>query len=1523
MGFHKLETTLFCTLVVGYHEENKKPVIPLVLAILHLFYGILTSIFSIQTLKKNALSQRPSPIYFIDTLIKFIFCMGPIIRTESPDLAKWLLCIVSLCLVLTKQAVIMLHVPFYSFKAYKFGLLICSNPLATSCLNAFFTVFSMIDNISVLLISITITPLLGKYLQLVFINSLYNSINNHGKSLTIQYKKLIIFDKLFQDAAHMFKLDKQAPRIVQEQMMLGFLSHHNTTCEKLDCLCRHVFPKEVNNEAIQSNPSFEELTYKYTEYKYNFMKGLYEDALRMNPTHSDWLRVLYAQFIMDNNLEDYPKALSLLHGILKKNKSILLSHSIKELLKRISALIESQDKELDINSFITCHQRSHELKERILEVTKSALSFWDTFQQPDPKYTELYQKSKQINQKADMLDKFWIQFKDAYGYKLVKEYLLYAIYSTVVRHSEKGANTAYRAFQKAVSIAHLQDKEKELITNKTLDDRRNITVIISMEKGKVGKILKVTENVSKTYQWKPTELEGAEVGILMPAYFQNVHSNYLHHYIENGQRRKMSNQFLFGIKKSGYLVPQYIHIAPYPHIEKEFSFVGIMRPFVTNDNYILVAEDNSIIGMTENASKDLQLNLSEVKKIQEICPDYDSLDEVFSFMAQINQMDKEWKHLGPMNFDENDPILKARSLRLPSNRQDFSEIKEFYDQLTMRGCSLEFYSQSKGSTRTQISYLCKIDQLKFSELPFVRVLILKKLSQKRVYANLLTVKDTVRKIGEDMSSFGLYSEDLFSMEEFPATTDFLNLKTEDKKSSTFKPLLTATSKFSKIAFSNKEEIISEDTLMSPSVGDEFEGQEGEEEMSRSRYTTTLLKARQKRANEAIDFLKAKLVTNMNDKCSDDDSERGSQIKESGLDDLSNQSCNDRLNMEHISASVTSKATSNSNLRKAIYRYEESIREKSQFKELKVLLLLILVYFVAAIITVISTNKGTHNIMDESLQVSRTIRLGALRMYNLFELYRRTRCANLVEKGFIPRYRSDSIPDYSWYCINQTVVILDDLATLNSQIGSFFHMLDNSLLPKIYHKYDLKPRRNGEDNITVTNNKGMNEFIVSGLRLISKKQMYVPLDPNDEDFTFILSNIMNDPMIQGEALMLILREHIAILIDRIYLIPIIVFIVCVACSLILIVTILKIERNGSMIKKKLFLSLMKIEEKEYKESINNLNVFYTRIREKQLLDAQNYTQHAKKETNKLAAKKVGYHSVKVFRSGDSKGMNLPALRRIITLLLILSVVMTIQGTIMSYFHSYTKKSEVQNERLFQSNTMLSMSAVLFSEVYEYIGENGTTTVRNLPIVTQIDQDYERMMDSLSFFASLKDLYASDSFMSEILSGDVCTALKEDLAKTQWGSNCPTISQGAALRGLITINSYLLDQLGKLRDFYDASDRSAANITWVLGLQTMRDTENIMGVVLKFPYIAIDGVITREIEDTNQKYFKITDALGIILAVVCVFLLLFTYRLIYVDASEERTWNKRMLQMIPIRVVISNAHIKNYLKTVSQLVINFQL
>jgi len=1503
-----------------YSGQKEKFILPLLLSLGHILHGVLSSIFSIQTLKKDCLSQRPSPINLIDTLIKIILFVGPIIQANSPSLAKWILSLIPLILVLLKQILLFSKVPFYGYQAYELYILMSSSQLAASFLNLLFTVFNMIDNISVILICALLTPLLGKYLLSIFSNLLYNSLNKSEKSLTSHYRKLIIFDHLFENAADMFKLDLQAPRSYHEQMMLGVFREHNLDCQNLNCICHNFYPKEGKmSSGSQPLFSYEEIIRKYSEFKYTFINKLYEDALKKNTQQSDWLRVLYAQFIIDSNLRNYPKALSLLHSILKRNRGILLSHSIKVLLQQVSDSINTQDKQLDVKTYILCHQEANEIKSQIQDITKMTLDFWEIFQQPDPKYTEIYQKSKKINHKADKLDKLWNRFKDSFGDKLKKEYLMYAIYSSVVRHSEQTGHTTYRAYLNAISDSHSQGKDKPEINKKNLDDNRNIAVIISMEKGRVGKILKVTENIAMHYYWKPNELEGSSVNMLLPTSFQSAHSNYLIDFIEHGKRRCMTNKLVFGMKKTGDLIPHYLHIAPYPNIEKEFSYVGIIRPLITNDDYMLVAEDHSIIGMTENIRKDLQVTLSEVKKIHEICPDYDALDQILLFMAQLSQLGQREPH-SKGRYDDSDQILRAESINNVSKLQDHSEIQELYDQLTMRGCLLDFLSPVKGSKiRTQKSYICKIDKLVFSDLPIVRVLILKKFTHKKTHNNSLTINPSNTK--DEIDSFDKCVDEMVSVEEVPGAIDEINRRKHQQ--TICNHVFVIPTKLGRTASQLGTKSRSEGLELVQSTNSTGVEKMEDEECGR-RKQASLFRMQHSKTSEAISFLKSKLASNIrDDNVSEGDSPRDQNMDKIKKRQHTHYLDSDRnMDMEHMSVGVTSRNSTKSGMRKTIYQYEAVIKEKPQVRELKFLILLIFLYFLMAIISVAVTNSQIHSTMEESLEASKTQRVNTLRTFNLFELARRARCSNLVERGYIGRWRAASIPDYSYYNLLQAKIILDDLAMLNNQIGNFYHKLDSSLFPKIFRRYSLLPRRSGEELLEVTNYKGITEFINSGLRLIAKKKELVPLDYNDIEYTFILNNIMDETLIRAETSMTVLDEHIKILNHSIYLAPLILFIILTVSSVILVVTIIKVEKDSSIIKRKLFTSLMRIEEKEYIESIKNITAFYTHIKEKQVLDAHNYKNHDKTESKKIMAKKIGRSSGKVFRNGNSQGMDIAACKRIFILLLILATVIMIQGILMSLMHSYTKESEYQNDKLLQSDNLLAKSAIVFNEIYTYIGENSTTTVRNKPISEQIVKDHNALVDMLSFYAKILDDYPSDSQMNEILTGDICETLKDILNKTTTGRSCPTIARGIALQGLIYLNTYLLEELLKAKNAFDSSNRTVEAIKEVLGSQAMYDSESIMGVVLRFPYIAIDGIMIQEIEDTNQKYYRIANTIGVMLVITCIILLILSYRLIYVDAANERSWNKRMLQLIPIKVIMSNGHIKNVLRTVSQVAINIK-
>ncbi len=93
-------------------------------------------------------------------------------------------------------------------------------------------------------------------------------------------------------------------------------------------------------------------------------------------------------------------------------------------------------------------------------------------------------------------------------------------------------------------------------------DPKNIVIRISMNAASRGKMLYVSNSIEEFYGWKPVNLLGRNVNMIMPKFIQEVHQQKLNEQVESGRNSRMNRNILaYGSNSQGYLVPQHIYIS--------------------------------------------------------------------------------------------------------------------------------------------------------------------------------------------------------------------------------------------------------------------------------------------------------------------------------------------------------------------------------------------------------------------------------------------------------------------------------------------------------------------------------------------------------------------------------------------------------------------------------------------------------------------------------------------------------------------------------------------------------------------------------------------------------------------------------------------------------------------------------------------------------------------------------------------------------------------------------------------------
>jgi len=141
----------------------------------------------------------------------------------------------------------------------------------------------------------------------------------------------------------------------------------------------------------------------------------------------------------------------------------------------------------------------------------------------------------------------------------------------------------------------------------------------------------------------------------------------------------------------------------------------------------------------------------------------------------------------------------------------------------------------------------------------------------------------------------------------------------------------------------------------------------------------------------------------------------------------------------------------------------------------------------------------------------------------------------------------------------------------------------------------------------------------------------------------------------------------------------------------------------------------------------------------------------------------------------------------------------------------------------------------------------------------------------------------------------------------------MAKGAATRGLATLNSYILDAILTVKASFDASDRSATAIQNSLNFEELKEVESVFRSVIKLAYLEIDTYIVDQIEASILAKKSSANVVNIALVIACTVMAFVGYFWLFKKANQERNDLKRILHLLPIKIILTNTHLKNYLQS----------
>ena len=1363
---------------------------------------------------------------------------------------------------------------------YKFLMMFGSLQLSSSLIQLIMNFQSENSLIQNPLIWGVISPIFTRYALTFLEISIEKALasNSTNSSESSGFRRLLILSNILEEGK---VIPGQIPQNKLQVLFLGLIAKHNLTCQSRTCICNHFLEK--TDSLDHKKPS--ELHPLLFSYSYLYRREFFEEELQVNSKNKDWLKLAYASFILEAKVEDCSIALKILYSISNKSDNNMLSFLTEHLLQIVKHHLihrnQAGGKTVDMIQYISYLIEAEAFKFEIQSVTKKVLKFWEIYQEHHVKLKEISELSNDINDQDERITNKWINLNKKSSNLLAREHILYAAYSRVIRNSEKVGHETLRSYEKIISKAK-NDSVTDRITQNNLNDKSNIIVAINMNSDRLGSVVSATPNVVNYFGWRHNDLIGKNITTIMPGFLKDRHDGYLKAHLNDGKVGLLfDNRLSYGENKLGYLIPVYLYVTPHPNVHKLFHYVGILKPVEHPEGVILINENEDILGVTENLNRELGLNsqLCSKTKISDLCPDFKNVNYILNFMFLLKEKHllkqditlKEMNRVFALNEEEDYDKFK-----IPTTQKELEEMIEIYETLRSRGCFMEFMDVKN---EYKIEYICRIKEETSLESQKLKVLTLKRMTTKTLISPLQKqisnpAQDNVdTKFDSSSSSKLLHCKTSFSS---PEACHKLLAKEED---------------------GFIDEILSQDSLTDVPSNRKILS----EDLSKLREK--LVKNEEDHANLEIQRLKSMSKDKQNTITDIDSSLRDSQNKFRTL----------LREIDNSSSGLGSISSSRSHQRRVAQEVKSAIQEKTHAKNVTIYFVCVLLYFLAASITFTIYNFSINSLMMETLKASKTMRVATLRTYSLLEMNRKVVYVYLVESGYLSRTRYAHIPDYSLFSLEEASSILKELSDLSMQFQISSQELDTELKVRLAKQVLLLPVRPEEDQLVLVAFSAIQELISSAIRLVNSPVIL----PSNEDMQFIMKNTLDDVLLRMEEISKIILDYILSINDQMKRTLIILTIVfAVFYALLMLAAILE-EIRFSNIKSKFFRSFLRIDKKEYKMHVEQIIDFSSNFKVAKVLNQDmssassginSIDAKTKLKTNMELAKGSG----KLVVSGDYSGLYINSYKRVIIAFIVLVSVLGANLIFLTQVTGYNKDVSELNNRLILNDEMLSHFSLLFGTIYEYVGRNMTSKIRGNPVPAEFQNEFTYLHENSQFFMRFKDSKGElEPSIQTIIQGDLCEIFRDKLSTSF--STCISMAKGAATQGLATLNSYILDAMLTVKDNFDASDRSAAAIINSLNFEELKEAESVFRSVIKLAYLEIDTYIVDQIEASILAKKSSANVVNIALVIACTVMAFVGYFWLFKKANQERNDLKRILHLLPIKIILTNTHLKNYLQS----------
>ena len=1165
------------------------------------------------------------------------------------------------------------------------------------------------------------------------------------------------------------------------------------------------------------------------------------------------LKVMVANYLFQNNI-NHAKAIKLLLEV-SKTKSLTKLIGMRLLHTFQSDLYEEAQtnnmKSLNLKSLVDFEIVSTQLTETIYSISQKYLRFWESYKADNLMLMNIKTQSEIIEKEAEEIKQLWdkeIRPNITFSKLLCS---LYTQYLDLVRNSPFTAHKIKKQTGTYLFQKDIEDGSKYL-TNKNLFSPNNIILTISGGKDNPGKIIRVSANVTELLGWDKEDLIGNDSNILRMRTRKERHHQTLSKIAEDSLITSDEESIeTFLQTKKGYIKPVLVYFSIYPYFKNELIYTVIIRVANPDAEIIVLNEEGIVDGVTFGIGDCLKIPVHKKLTIYDICKNTDELCLPFQDVPHRNL------NTNTKSFTESPEFTNTYTLTLNklAQQQQFEKREVFLELFDMNYKQHSSFPSTQGfsgilKAMSLYNEPCYVLYLKLNNL-----VLCKKKEKEDKNEQVIEYRKSVSTLIIPEEKEKTMTESLQSPD---SATRFLNPATPRE------PYQSKTHPFSKL---RTKEFAS---IQKPLPENEPEIEE----------TSDILQEQQMEEGNSF-------------------SARNHTQRE--------QTARKRLIEDDIKSTHSiSLSDSTSRMERAVYGLGQESRTKL-FTGLFLLTSLLCGIFL--IIFQIENTRISDSVAENTITVSNSTR----RLTKVVEVYGFAMKLHLTSEGLLLSNRLAFISPSNYTIANRGrfAIAAPVLSSYNNALRSSITYVEREFRDRFFEKILVLGRDSNLNGLLYRESNSFEliaEIVAASYRIAAEtvNQNYT----QNPDIQFIINNSFNSLLVKGEELLDIVVASNERSLDSIEELLTVFTIVSALLTVTLLVMFVLFIVKFTKDRQKLMNVFLRLNEEDLEKHTALVAKFCNSLQKNdmngRMLNSIFTQNNSITEFSRVKKSRIGK-----IREGNEENINKKLVRLAFTGLL-LSLTLFI-GYIVAFPITETRLTHIKSklETILDSDSYQYRAILILQQVYDYIGKNGTTSLRGNLISEEWDVTMKQLQVLQSKFIKLTQMNSysiGDPRIADILVGNLCNNpfLSDGLRE-----KCPTIFHGFSQRGVLQVAEYLLTVIQNVKTSFDRSPRTYSDSKEILGLEEFVQGDTFAYIYWIPCYEIISDILRLQLKEDTDKFNRGKGALFYLWGVLYIIGGSLAWWQIVKAFNRERAAWRKLIRLIPTSIVSTNKLIKSYL------------